>query len=75
MTTHNYRGFRIARGSYQGTTDDRLDRWYADPVDADTLDRRGPGHATLADAKAAIDEAIRPRFGGRETLRGGRPVR
>lgn len=56
MTVHRYKGYRIARGAYQGTTDDRLDRWYYDREDADVLDRRGPGVATLRDAKAAIDE-------------------
>lgn len=54
--THNYRGFTIARGDYQTTADNRLDGWYVDSVDADLCDRRGSGFATLAVAKAAIDD-------------------
>jgi hypothetical protein len=50
-----YKGYHIARGSYQNTTDDRLDRWYYDRVDDTMLDRRGPGCHTIAEAKAAID--------------------
>lgn len=53
---HIYKGFRIARGSFRGTTDDRADRWYADAVDADHYDRRGGGFRLLADAKAWADE-------------------
>ena len=55
---YHYRGYRIGRGGYQGTTDDRLDRWYADPEDSDVLDRRGPGFTTLKAARAAIDELL-----------------
>jgi hypothetical protein len=51
-----YRGWNIERGAYQGTTDDRLDRWYVQHPDRDVIDRRGPGFATLAEARAAIDE-------------------
>ena len=53
--THLYRGYLIRRGGYQGTTDDRIDAWYIDHEDADTLDRRGPGYRTLADARTGID--------------------
>jgi hypothetical protein len=56
--THTYRGWRIARGSFSRTTDDRADRWYADAIDADIYDRRGPGYRTLAEAKAAVDEVL-----------------
>lgn len=59
MATHTYRGWTITRGAYQGTTDDRLDRWYIQRESDDVIDRRGPGHVTLAAAKAAIDESER----------------
>ena len=54
-STHHYRGYVIRRGGYQGTADDSIDRWYIDHADADTLDRRGPGYRTLADARTGID--------------------
>jgi len=56
--THTYRSFTIARGSFSGTTDDRASAWYADAIDADYNDRRGPGFRVLADAKAWIDEVL-----------------
>ena len=56
--THTYRGWRIERGAYQGTTDDRLDRWYPQRPDRDAIDRRGPGYATLREAREAIDEHL-----------------
>ncbi len=59
--THTYKGYTITRGAYQGTTDDRMDRWYVQSADDEAIDRRGAGHATLADAKAAIDEMARMR--------------
>jgi len=48
-------GWTIQRGSYTGTTDDRLGRWYAEREDADSVDRRGPGHATIQDAVDSIE--------------------
>ena len=54
--THTYRGWNIERGAYQGTTDDRLDRWYVQHPDRDAIDRRGPGYATLREAREAIDQ-------------------
>jgi hypothetical protein len=56
---HRYRGYIISRGAYQGTTDDRLDRWYIDREEADTWDRRGPGFRSLAEAHEAIDRQER----------------
>ncbi len=53
-----YRGYIIERGAYQGTTDDRLDRWYARRRDAEIIDRRGPGHPTIAAAKEAVDDLL-----------------
>ena len=43
-------GYNIVRGSYAGTSDDRIDRWYIEPVGTDTVDRRGSGFGTIADA-------------------------
>jgi hypothetical protein len=51
---HQYRGYTITRGSYQGTQDDRLDGWYIDDPSSNTADRRGRGFPTLADAKRHI---------------------
>ena len=51
-----HRGYVISRGSYVDTTDDRCDRWYIDPIDSDTWDRRGSGYRLLRIAKAAIDD-------------------
>ena len=53
-----YHGYRISRGAYQGTCDDRLDRWYIDSIEADYLDRRGAGYRTTRDAKNEIDREI-----------------
>jgi hypothetical protein len=53
-----YHGYWISRGAYQGTCDDRLDRWYIDEIGADHLDRRGAGYRTTRDAKDEIDREI-----------------
>lgn len=66
-TTYTYKGYIIERGAYQCTTDDRLDRWYAQPVDRDFIDRRGPGFATMREAKAAINEHLSWARSTRET--------
>lgn len=49
-----YRGWIISRGGYVGTADDRADRWYVDREESTCWDRRGPGYATLAEARDAI---------------------
>lgn len=51
-------GYRIVRGAYSGTTDDRADRWYVDHRDDDLLDHRGRGFATKRDALLAIREKL-----------------
>ena len=51
-----YKGYVISRGSYVDTCDDSIDRWYIDPVDSDTYDRRGRGYRLLRIAKAKIDD-------------------
>lgn len=56
---HKYRGFTITRGSYQGTPDDRLDRWYIDDPSRTVADRRGAGFATLNEAKQYLDEMVK----------------
>ena len=43
-------GYYIREGSYRGTTDDRLGRWYIGHKDQDFFRPFGPGHATQADA-------------------------
>ena len=53
---YRYRGYIISRGSYVDTSDDRCDRWYVDPIETDTWDRRGPGYATIREAAEAIDQ-------------------
>lgn len=49
---------RTERGAYQGTTDDRLDRWYWYLAGRETIDRRGPGYRTRREAIAAGEAAI-----------------
>lgn len=53
-----YRAYIIERGAYYGTPEDRADRWYYRSVTAETIDRRGPGVATLREARAEIDHRI-----------------
>lgn len=55
---HTYRDHLIERGAFQGTADDRMDRWYIGRRDRTHIDRRGRGYATLADARAAIDAML-----------------
>lgn len=47
--------YTAVRGSYQGTSDDRYDRWYIDDRDSTVVDRRGPGWATKRECEAEID--------------------
>lgn len=39
-------GYTIRRGSYSGTSDNRIDRWYVERLDASMVDRRGNGFAS-----------------------------
>ena len=34
-------GYTIRRGSYSGTSDNRIDRWYVERIDSSVIDRRG----------------------------------
>ena len=49
---------QVTRGSYQGTTDDRLDRWYVDTIDG-PVDRTGGGAQTRGEAYAEIADRVR----------------
>ena len=49
-----YTGYSLARGGFCGTCNDRIDRWYIDNDSDTTLDRRGPGHRTRAEALDAF---------------------
>jgi len=50
------KGWRIVRGAYTGTTDDRADRWYIEHVRDTVVDRRGGGFYTVRDALDAIED-------------------
>ena len=55
---HFYRGHYLYPGRIAGGTDDVLGTWYVVHEHEDKVDTRGRGHATLAKAKRAIDEAV-----------------
>ena len=43
-------GYKVVRGSFVGTSDDRIDRWYIEHADTPYVDRRGAGYKTLEEA-------------------------
>lgn len=45
-----YTGYSLSRGGFFGTCNDRADRWYIDDDSDTTLDRRGAGYCTRAEA-------------------------
>ncbi len=49
-------GYYIREGSYQGTTDDRLGRWYVGHEADDFFRPYGAGHATQSNAWLAAAE-------------------
>ena len=49
-------GYYIREGSYQGTTDDCLGRWYVGSTADDCFRPCGPGHRTQKEAWAAARE-------------------
>lgn len=51
-------GYYIREGSYQGTTDDRLGRWYIGRHDDNFFRPFGRGHATQGDAWLAIADNL-----------------
>jgi hypothetical protein len=52
-------GYSINRGSYQGTTDDRLDRWYIERDSNTMVDRRGGGFITKKLALEYLAEMVK----------------
>jgi len=54
-------GYRITKGSYVGTSDDRIDRWYVDSADSDTADKRGPGARTQLEALRELTRLVESR--------------
>lgn len=51
-------GYYICEGSYTGTTDDRLGRWYTGHRDDNFFRPFGKGHATRGDAWLAIADDL-----------------
>lgn len=51
-------GYEIVRGSYRGTSDDRLDRWYIERIDSHIVSRLGSGYSTRGDALWALTERL-----------------
>jgi hypothetical protein len=50
------RRFTVVRGSYQGTSDDRLDGWYVEDRESRSVDRTGGGFIrTRRDAQYFAD--------------------
>lgn len=52
------RGYKVTRGAYVGTSDDRADRWYIERIDSGVVDRRGFGFATKVGALAYLEEEL-----------------
>ena len=53
-------GYYVREGSYQGTTDDRLGRWYVCHTNDEVARLYGPGHASQTAAwLAAAEEMVR----------------
>ena len=60
MKTEQKIRYRITRGDYYGTTDNRADRWYIDSIDG-PVDRHGKGYRSRAlaqDALAALEAGV-----------------
>ncbi len=51
-------GWELTRGAYQGTTDDRLDRWYWQRIGSNAIDRTGPGYGTIGEALDALLDRV-----------------
>lgn len=51
-------GYKITRGDYHGTNDDRFDGWYIHRIGEATLDRRGSGFATKREALATLGQRL-----------------
>jgi predicted DNA-binding transcriptional regulator AlpA len=50
--------FEAQRGNMRSGADDLADRWYIVDAEADTIDKRGSGYATRAEAFAALAERL-----------------
>jgi hypothetical protein len=48
--------YYINEGSFRGTSDDRIGRWYVQSDDTDYSDKRGPGCRTQAEALDQVRE-------------------
>jgi hypothetical protein len=53
---YRYRGWDVFRGSFVDSCDDSIDGWYISHPESSTVDRRGSGYGTLAQARERIDE-------------------
>jgi len=51
-------GYRVIRGSFTGTSDDRADRWYLDDLNSNLIDKRGAGFKTLQDALDTLAQRL-----------------
>ena len=51
-------GYYIREGSYSGTTDDRLGRWYVGHENDNFFSPYGAGHATQGDAWLSIADDL-----------------
>ena len=52
---HHYKGYKISRGDYLETPDNRLDCWYVEPEASTCRLPTRRGYSTIAEAKSAID--------------------
>lgn len=68
-------GYEITRGALTGETDDRAGRWYVERLDADEVDRRGPGYRTKAEALAAAWQEAEQEAYRRNLIEGAKMVR
>lgn len=51
------KGYVAVRCDYEGTTDDRADRWYIDKI-GEPVDHRGPGDRTRREAVAQLVDRL-----------------
>jgi hypothetical protein len=51
-------GYRVIRGSFTGTSDDRADRWYLDNLNSNLIDKRGAGFKTLQGALDTLAQRL-----------------
>lgn len=51
-------GYYLTRGSYSGTVDNHIDRWYWQRTNTDYLDFRGEGHSSKRTALEALSHHV-----------------